>query len=382
VSTSREQAVAQAFVDLSDTLVDDFDVVEFLHTLAGRCVQLTGVQAAGVMLADQRGGLRVMASSSEQTHLLELFEVEADEGPCVDCYSRGRPVAVVDLDTPDPRWPRFAGQALAAGFRSAHAVPVRLRDEVVGVLSLFATTSGALPAVDAGTARGLANVTALALVRHRAVEFRQVLAEQLQHSMTSRVVVEQAKGVLAESLGLDMADAFAELRRHARRTGRRLSDVAADIAAGDFASVSPEPEPGRARVLLISRIHRAGLTALRAEIHTAGSRHSLTWSQLAAFTLAIHEAAVNTIEHGGGAGQLILWRYAGSLYAEIIDHGTGITNGYRIPTGDPDTGSASPRGLWLINRICTSIDIDTGPAGTQLLLRYALDTKAPPELTG
>ncbi|GIM89797.1 ATP-binding protein [Paractinoplanes toevensis] len=360
MSTSRERAVADAFAEFSDTLVVDFDVVEFLHTLAVRCVELTGVQAAGVMLADQRGGLRVMASSSEQAHLLELFELEADEGPCVDCYTAGRP-------TTDP-----SARARVEGFRAVHAVPVRLRDEVVGVLSLFTTVPGALPEADARTARAVADVTGLALVQHRAVDYRQLLAEQLHHSLTSRVVVEQAKGVLAELLGLDMAAAFTELRRFARSTGRRLSDVAADIGGGDFPPDPPEPPAGRSRVLLIRTISQAGLSKLRAEIQTAVTRHGLTSSQVAAFTLAVHEAMANAIEHGDGARQLILWRYAGSLYAEVGDHGRGMPGGYRIPTEAPDTRPDIPRGLWLINRICAGVDIESSPAGTHLTMRYPL----------
>ncbi|WP_143162669.1 ANTAR domain-containing protein [Couchioplanes caeruleus] len=378
----REQAVAQAFVELSDTLVGDFDVVEFLHTLAGRCVELVGVQAAGVMLADQRGGLRVLASSSEQARLLELFEVEADEGPCVDCYASGEPVADLDLDIAGSRWRGFAVRAFGAGFRSVHAVPVQLREQTIGVLNLFAVTPGVLSEGDAGTARALANTIALALVQHHAVAYRQVLAEQLQHTMTSRVVVEQAKGLLAELLDLDLAQAFAELRRLARRTGRRLSDVAADIATGDFASVAPEPETGRSRVLLIRRIYpRNGTRTLRAEIRSAAARHGLAASQQAAFTLAVHEAVVNTLEHGGGSGRLIMWRYHGSLYAEISDHGPGLPQDYQIRAGAPSTGPGTGRGLWVINRICTSLDIDTGPTGTHLMLRYALNSP-PPEALG
>jgi anti-sigma regulatory factor (Ser/Thr protein kinase) len=364
VNMSRERAVAEAFADLSDTLVADFDVLELLHRLAGRCVDLTGVQAAVVMLADHRGGLRVMASSAEETGLLELFEVAADGGPCADSYTAGHPVAGLDLGVGDP--------ARAAGFRSVHATPVRLRDDVIGVLGLFSSTLGALSDADVRTARALANVAGLALVQHRAVEYRQLLAEQLQRSLVSRVIVEQAKGVLAELLGLDMAAAFTELGRYARRTGRPFSEVAADIVTGDYPPDPPEPDPGHSRVLLICRFDGLGLRHLRAEIRRAATRHGLTASQLAAFTLAVHEAAVNAVEHGGGDGQLILWRYGGSLYAEIGDHGPGLPPGYQLPGGEVSPQPEAPRGLWIVNRICAGVDLQSGPAGTHLLMRFPL----------
>ncbi|GIF26622.1 anti-sigma regulatory factor (Ser/Thr protein kinase) [Actinoplanes tereljensis] len=364
MSSSREQSVADAFAELSDTLVADFDVVEFLHTLAVRCVDLIGVQAVGVMVADQRGGLRVLACSSEESRLLELFEAEAEAGSCADCYAAGRPITVRELDPADP--------VRVAGFRAVHALPVRLRDDVVGVLGLFATTPGAMSDADARTARALANLTGLALAQHHAVEYRQVLAEQLQHSLTSRVVVEQAKGVLAELLGLEMAEAFTELRRFARRIGRRLSEVAADIATGDYPPDPPEPAAGRSRMILICRFDRLVLRQLRAAIRAAVTRHGLNMSQTEAFTLAVHEAAVNAVEYGGGTGQLILWRYAGSLYAEISDDGPGLPPGYRISEEPPGLAPGSSRGLWMINRICAGVDIDSSRAGTHLLLRYPL----------
>ena len=228
----REQDLTQAFVELADTLVADFDVVDFLHTLVNRSRELLGLQAAGLMLADQRGRLRLMASSSEQSRLLELFELETDEGPCVVCFNTGQPAADTLLDRPDPRWPRFGRQAGAAGFKSVHALPLRLRTEVIGVLNLFSTTAGSLGEEDARVGQALADVATIGLLQHRAIEHRQLLAEQLQGALNSRVLVEQAKGVLAERLQVEMPEAFAILRGHARRHNQRLSDLAQGIIDG------------------------------------------------------------------------------------------------------------------------------------------------------
>lgn len=372
MSTPEEQSLAEAFVELSDTLVADYDVVEFLHLLARRCVDLLGVRAAGIMVADQRGALRVMASSSEQAHLLELFEVETDEGPCVDCYTSRIPVSDPDLDHPDPRWREFAGRARLAGFLAAHAIPVRLRDEVIGVLNLYAAEPGPLADTTADAARAIANITAIGLLQHRAVEYRQVLAEQLQHAMNSRVVIEQAKGILAERLGLDMPAAFDELRRYAARLGRRLSDVAAAVAAGDH--VPPMIDhSGRLRVLAISRFDVSSLSRLRAVVGAAAARHGMSHPEVAHFVLAVHEAAANAVRHGGGTGQLLLWLTADNIYAEISDHGSGFADPYLNPAIQPGTSHRDRRGLWLISQIST-LSIDTGNSGTRLLLSYPLNS--------
>jgi len=229
MSIPREQAVSAAFVELADTLVVDFDIADFLHTLAVRCVELLDVHAAGVMVTDQRGHLRVMASSSERAHMVELFEVESDEGPCVECFATGQPVSDTDLRVVDTRWASFSQRAGEAGFTAVHAVPMRLRDEVIGVLNLFSTQTGSLTDGDAFLGRALANVTTIGLLQQRAIHHRDTIVEQLEGALNSRVVIEQAKGVLFERLKLDMHDAFGTLRSYARRTNRRLSDVARDV---------------------------------------------------------------------------------------------------------------------------------------------------------
>jgi len=228
----REVNLAQAFVELADTLVADFDVVDFLHVLANRCVELLGVQAAGLMLADQRGQLRLVASSSEQSRLLELFELETEEGPCLTCFETGQPTADTRLDRPDPRWPQFGSRAAAAGFASVCALPLKLRTDVIGVLNLFSTEPGPLADDFARIGQALADVATIGLLQHRAIEHRQVLAEQLQGALNSRVLVEQAKGVVSERLHLGMPEAFESMRAYARRRHQRLSVVALGVIEG------------------------------------------------------------------------------------------------------------------------------------------------------
>ena len=229
MSISREHAVAAALVELADTLVADFDVADFLHTLSARCVELLDVTAAGVMVTDQRGRLRVMASSSERAHLLELFEVESDAGPCVACFDSGQPVSDADLRLVDPRWADFSQRAGEAGFSAVHALPMRLREDIIGVLNLFSVQSGELTAADTYLGQALANITTIGLLQQRAIHHREVVAEQLQGALNSRVAIEQAKGVLFERLNVDMHSGFELLRTYSRRTNRRLTDVARDV---------------------------------------------------------------------------------------------------------------------------------------------------------
>jgi anti-sigma regulatory factor (Ser/Thr protein kinase) len=374
VNRSREQMRVQVLADLSDTLVADFDLVEFLHLLCGRCVEILDVQAAGIMVAGPGGWLRMVASSSEQALLLELFEVASEQGPCVDCYQRGEPVADANLDTPNPRWHAIAGRARQAGFRAVHAVPVRLRDEVIGVLIMFAASPGEWDAGDMRVARALANVTTLGLLQHRAVEYRQVLAEQLQSAMNSRVVIEQAKGVLAEQLNLEMGPAFNELRRYAALTGHLLSDTAAAVTAGDYGPVLPG-DSGRLRVLLIHRFARqATMAGLRAAVSAVTARHGLSEPQAQQFVLAVNEAVTNAVEHGAGAGQLLLWLHGGTLYAEISDQGPGMPAGPHLPTEAPGADPYDSRGLWLISQVCATVEVDSSAAGTRILLVYPLNT--------
>jgi GAF domain-containing protein len=216
---------------MADTLVDDFDVIDFLHVLTERCVQVLGVSAAGLLLTDQRGTLQVVAASSERTRLLELFQLQTDQGPCVDCFRAGQPVSVADLPSAG-RWPRFTAAAAEVGFAAVHAVPMRLRAEVIGALNFFDIDPGALDEGKLRIGQALADVATIGLLQQRAIHRRDVLTEQLQTALNSRVLIEQAKGALAERLHVDVAEAFALLRHGARSQNRRLSELAQAIVDG------------------------------------------------------------------------------------------------------------------------------------------------------
>lgn len=234
----RETLLARTLVELADTLVADFDVVDLLARLADRCTDVLDVSAAGIMLVAPDGSLRVMASSSETMRMLELFEIQAQEGPCLDCYSSGEPVVNQDLSSVDSRWPRFATEALTGGFRSVHALPMRLRGTVIGALNLFHTEAAEMPGADIDAAQAFADVATIAILQHRATLEAQVLNEQLNRALNSRIVIEQAKGMVGEREGLDMEQSFEMLRNHARNHNLRLADVASDVIAGSLAASS------------------------------------------------------------------------------------------------------------------------------------------------
>jgi GAF domain-containing protein len=240
---TREAVLARTFVELADTLVDDFDVVELLSRLADRCVDVLDVAAAGLMLAAPDGELRVMASSSEAMRLLELFELQSQEGPCLDCYRTGEPVLNQDLATVNGRWPRFAAEALDAGFHSVHALPMRLRGTVIGALNLFHAGAGVMRQADVEAAQALADVATIAILQHRAVLEAQMVNEQLQNALNSRIVIEQAKGMVGERAGLSMEQAFVALRQHARNHNLRLADVAEQIIRGSLSGASLDSLP-------------------------------------------------------------------------------------------------------------------------------------------
>src|SRR5271163_4421982 len=225
VSGMDGELLSETFVELTDTLVAGFDVIDFLHVLTDRSVQLLDVSAAGLLLADPRGELRVVAASSEAARLLELFQLQADQGPCLDCFRSGQPVTSADL-TADQSWPRFAAAAAGAGFIAVQALPMRLRDQVIGALNLFRATPGDFDPASVRVGQALADVATIGLLHERSMRRSDVLNEQLQAALNSRVVIEQAKGKLAERLGLDMDEAFIVLRDHSRSSNRRLSEVA------------------------------------------------------------------------------------------------------------------------------------------------------------
>jgi transcriptional regulator with GAF, ATPase, and Fis domain len=226
MTTVSAERLARIFVEVADTLVDEFDLIEFLHLLADRAAGLVRAPAVGLLLADQRGNLEFLAGSDENVRLVELFQLQNREGPCLEAYRSARPVINADLRTASARWPRFAPRAAAAGFRSVHAFPLRLRSEVIGALNLFGSEAGALDDADVQIVQAVADVATIGLLQERTIRRSEVLTEQLQGALNSRIVIEQAKGVVAQAYGVSVDEAFARMRGYARRTNRRLSEVA------------------------------------------------------------------------------------------------------------------------------------------------------------
>lgn len=228
----REPQLLRAFVDLADTLVDDYDVVDVLHRLAGYCVELLGTAAAGILLSDQRGGLQVVASSSERTRLLELFQLQADEGPCLECFRTGQPISIADLSAEHQRWPAFVPEAVSRGYVSMYTVPLQLRGDVIGALNLFRTQTGHLSEADQHVARALAATATIGILSDRAIHHGEILTEQLQTALNSRIVIEQAKGLLAHAGDLSIDDTFTVLRDFGRANSARLAEVAYQLVSG------------------------------------------------------------------------------------------------------------------------------------------------------
>ena len=231
---ARESILVATLVELADNLVDNYDVIDILTVMSDRCVEAIGVDAAGVMLALPGGELQFVASSSESMRVLELFQIQVNEGPCVDCYSGGIAVIEPALSEPDERWPRFTPRALAQGFHSVHCLPMRLRGRTIGALNLFRSSEGALDESDIVVAQGLADVATIAILQHQTSLNSKMLTDQLSNALNSRIIIEQAKGMISQATACDMDQAFVWLRAHARNHNERLTDVAARIVGGDM----------------------------------------------------------------------------------------------------------------------------------------------------
>jgi GAF domain-containing protein len=246
---SREELLIRSLVEMADTLVDDYDVIDLLTSLTDRCVNLLGASAAGVMLRSPAGDLRLVASSSEAMRVLEIFELQAQEGPCLDAYRTGERVAHENLTTRSGRWPLFASAALEAGFQSVFALPLRLRDITVGALNLFRVEETPMDERDVIVAQAFADLASISVLQHQAATESQRLNEQLSGALNSRVVIEQAKGVISERAGLDLAEAFSRLRRYARRHNLRLTEVAQAAVDGtlDPSAWGPDGEKAPTR---------------------------------------------------------------------------------------------------------------------------------------
>jgi GAF domain-containing protein len=232
MTTVSAERLARIFVEVADTLVDEFDLIDFLHMLADRTADLVNASAVGLLLADQRGRLEFLAASDENTKLLELFQVQNREGPCFDAFRTATPVINADLAAAGARWPRFAPRATEAGFHSVHAFPLRLRNEVIGALNVFGDQPGkTLDQSDVPIVQALADVAAIGLLQERAIRRSEILTEQLQGALNSRIVIEQAKGVVAQARGVSIDDAFTLIRNYARRGNRRIVELAHAIVA-------------------------------------------------------------------------------------------------------------------------------------------------------
>ena len=216
---------------MADTLIENEGLAEFPTWLVERCVELLGAAEVGILLADADGTLRVVASSSERMHVIELFEIQNQQGPCLDCYRTGEPVLNVSLLGTN-RWPRFAPMARATGYRMVHALPLRHREQIIGVINIFHDTDRQLSHPEAELTQALADVATISILQNRALRDARDLADQLQHALRSRVALEQAKGVVAERLKVDILHAFTLLRNHARSHNQQLSDIAHRIITG------------------------------------------------------------------------------------------------------------------------------------------------------
>ena len=226
------EGLARVFVELADTLVEEFDALDLLQLLADRCVELLDVDAAALMLADQRGDLQLVATTSKAARLLEILGLEAREGPGLDCFTAGHPVTNIDLAGARDRWPMFAPAAVEAGFGATHVLPMRLRRQVIGAMNLFTHAPRSLTEGDLAVGQAMADVATIGLLHERNLRDQTVLSEQLQVALTSRVLIEQAKGVLAARSGISVAEAFTCIRAHARRHGLTLTAVAAAVVDG------------------------------------------------------------------------------------------------------------------------------------------------------
>ena len=226
------QRLARVFVELADTLVDEFDVVDLLQMLTERSVELLGADASGLMLADQRGALQLMAWTVERARLLELLELQIQEGPCRDCYLTGQAITNVDLAEAVEQWPVFTPAAVEAGFGATHALPMRLRGQVIGVLNLFTEDPAHLSEDDIAIGQAMADVATIGLLHERTLHEQTIVSEQLQSALQSRILVEQAKGVLAARADISVNDAFTRMRTHARNHGLNLTAVASAVVDG------------------------------------------------------------------------------------------------------------------------------------------------------
>jgi GAF domain-containing protein len=226
---TRESKLSTAFVKLADTLITDFDMVDLLHWLVEECTQILDTQAGGLLLVDAAGELQLVASTSEEAELVEVLQLSAGEGPCLDCFRTGLAVTIGDIGRDAAKWPKFSAEALEQGFKSVHATPLRLRGQIIGTMNLFSTHTGELASADVAVAQALADVATIGILQERTIRSSNIVAEQLQYALDSRILIEQAKGVLAATNAMSMDKAFAAIRTHARDNNLTLRKVAEDV---------------------------------------------------------------------------------------------------------------------------------------------------------
>ncbi len=226
---SRESRLNAAFVMVADTLTADYDVVDLLHTLAKVCTEIVSARAGGLMLVDGGGHLQIVASTSESAEVVEILQLAAGAGPCLDCFAAGEQISVSDLAASGGQWPAFREAALRQGFLAVHCIPMRLRGDTIGAMSLFRTSLGALSRRDGAAAQALADVATIGILQERVAAHAQLVSEQLRRALESRVVIEQAKGAISQGNGTSMDESFALLRRYARNHNLTIRAVAADV---------------------------------------------------------------------------------------------------------------------------------------------------------
>ncbi len=226
---TSEAQIVRTLLELADTLVADFDIIDSLTVLTARCVEILDTAATGILLADSNGHLRLVAASSEQARLLELSQLQNDQGPCTEAFASGQPVSHTDLPGAIERWPQFAPFAIGAGYSSVYAIPLRLRGDVIGALNLFRSDAGPLASGDIALARAFADLASITVLQAEAATDAERRDGQLQYALDSRIIIEQAKGMLAEYAQIDMAAAFEHIRAHARNTNTKLTLLATNI---------------------------------------------------------------------------------------------------------------------------------------------------------
>lgn len=227
--TTRAERVSAAFVRIADTLVADYDVLDLLHVLVDVTVDLLDVTAAGLLLADPRGDLQVVASTSEESELVEVLQLRAGEGPCFECYRTGTPIIVEDIASLDGQWPEFRAAALSQEFRSVQTLPMRVQGKTIGAMGLFRREPGKMSGEDSAIGQALANVATVGILQERTLRESMLINEQLQRALNSRVFIEQAKGVIAYRSGVNMEEAFRRLRSFARSNNQSLQETAAQV---------------------------------------------------------------------------------------------------------------------------------------------------------